>query len=354
MPAMERNFFEAIALADAERVHSQVLAWLFESSLLSATQKSEILAKLAGIAEDCSKLIVETEYEHIDVLVETASSIIAIENKIKSAEHGDQLLHYEKALRKKAKSPKLIYLSLCPEAPTRPNWIYRTYDDLHLALSPHIIISPARFEEFAFNEYVDVVGRFVEVVRAFRADHTQFRNVFTDGGVTKHEKRTRRSGSSPYQDFVRRNQLETPLQRYFLLEIHKKLLPACVEYRVEESHGIALLHIVFVKLPIGGREFQWAVQFQGTTAKLTCSAWDYYKSTPDQLPPEVIKDFESEKSRRQDLRGPNRPRSKAYISLSMKMKFEWTDSFDHIAESHRSAYEDLSVIGQRLAAKFAS
>ena len=358
MPAMERNFFEAIALADAERVHSQMLAWIFDSSFLSPAQKSEILAKLTGIPEDYSQFSADTERERIDVLIETPSSLIAIENKIKSAEHGNQLSRYEEGLRNEATSRKLslklVYLSLCPDTITHSNWLPRTYTDLHRALLPHRFASPACFEQFAFNEYVNVVGNLVKVVETFHTDHTRFENVFTEGGRTKYDKRKSSSGNSPDQDFVRRNQLETSLQRYFLLEIHKKLLPACVEYRVEESHGIALLHIVFVKLPIGGREFQWAVQFQGTTAKLTCSAWDYYKSTPDQLPPEVIKDFESEKSRKQYLRGPNRPRSKAYISLSMKMKFDWTDSFDHIAESHRVAYEDLSAIGQRLAAKFAS
>ncbi len=121
---------------------------LTRPSFLSAAQKSDILAKLAGIAEDCSQLSVDTEHEHIDVLLNTASSLIAIENKIKSAEHDDQLVRYEEALRKKAKSLKLIYLSLCPETAMHPSWIYRTYADLHLALSPHVFNSPAYFEEF--------------------------------------------------------------------------------------------------------------------------------------------------------------------------------------------------------------
>jgi hypothetical protein len=351
---MERNFFEAIGLADVERVHSQVLAWLFESNFLSVAQKSDILAKLVGIAEDCSQLSVYTEHEYIDVLIKTASSLIAIENKIKSAEHDDQLLRCEEALRKKAKSIKLIYLSLCPEIATHRSWIYRTYADLHLALLQHVFISPACFEESAFNEYVKVVQRLVEVVRAFDADHTRFKNVFTDGSLTKYEKRNRPSGYLPDQDFVRRNQLETPLQRYFLTKIRDEILPASADCRVEESHGVALLHVLLAKHPVGGTVFQWAVQFQGTTAKLNCLAWYYDESISDQLPSEVKKDFKLIKSLRSDLRGPNIGRTKAYISLSKKMDFEWTDSFDRIAESHRLAYEDLSVIGQQLAVKYAS
>ena len=275
--------------------YSQVLAWLFESSLLSAAQKSEILAKLAGIAEDCTEVNIDAEREHVDVLLETAWSRIAIENKIKSAEHGDQLSRYEDALRKKAnslkKSLKLVYLSLCREAPLRPGWIYRTYSDLHSALLPHLLVSPTCFEAFAFKEYVGVVGRFVEVVRAFDADHTRFKNVFTDGSLTKYEKRNQPSEYMPDRVFVQRNQLETPLQRYFLTKIRDKILPASVDCRVEESHGVALLHVLLARHPIGGTKFQWAVQFQGTTAKLNCLAWYYDKSTPDQLPPEVKKDF---------------------------------------------------------------
>ena len=353
MPAMGLSFFEAIGLADTERVHSQMLVWMFDSSFLSPAQKSEIVAKLTGIAADYSQFSADTEHEGVDVLVQADSSIIAIENKIKCTEHDNQLTRYEKRLREEATSLNLIYLSLCPDTITQPNWTPRTYTALHRALLPHKFASPGCFEQFAFNEYVDVVGSLVEVVEAFDTDHTRFENVFTEGGLTKHAKRNRPSEYPPHQDFVRRNQLETPLQRYFLMKVRNEIPQASSEWRIEESHGVALLHVVLVKGPIGDTQFEWAVQFQGRTAKLNCSASDYKNSTRDQLPAEVRKVFKEERDRWPGLH-LNDARSKAYISLSKKMDFRWTDSFDCIAECYRLAYEEHSVIGQRLAAKFAS
>jgi hypothetical protein len=92
--------------------------------------------------------------------------------------------------------------------------------------------------------------------------------------------------------------------------------------------------------------FQWAVQFQGEVAKLNCYARDHEKSTRDQLPDEVVVVFR-ELAANLGLHGPNLGRSKAYVSISKKLGFEWSDSFERIIESYRTAYTELSEVGSR-------
>ena len=88
---MRQNFFEVIGIADVERVHSQMLAWIFGANVLTVEQKSEILSALTGQVGEYAVRQVSTEHDHIDVLIETDSAIIAIENKIKITEHDEQL-----------------------------------------------------------------------------------------------------------------------------------------------------------------------------------------------------------------------------------------------------------------------
>lgn len=345
---MTLNFFESLGFADVERIHSQVLAWLFESEVLCANKKSQILAQLVGRDDDYEVLKVTTEHERIDILIETASSIIAIENKIKITEHDDQLRHYAHALEGRTKPRIFLYLSLVPDAISASNWTTRTYADLLAALRPHVFGAPSNFGEHAFNEYVEAVDHLTDIVMEFERDHTKFLNVFTDGSLTKLEKFKKASNYTAIQDSVRTNQLETALQRFFLARIRSRILPASTECWIRESHGVANINIVIATRSISGLDFQWAVQFQGEAAKLNCYARDYENSTFDQLPAEIKADF-GELAKKLGLRRPNLGRSKAYISLSKKLAFKWSDPFEIIVESYRTAYAELSKVGRSMA-----
>lgn len=344
---MRQNFFESLGLADVERVHSQTLAWLFESEVLGAAQKSQILEQLTGEADDCETLNVFTELGKIDILIETASSVIVIENKIKITEHDDQLERYSHALEGRTKPRRFLYLSLIPEAISAPDWITRTYDDLHAALQPHVFLAPSDFGEHAFNEYVVAVSHLTKIVTEFNKDHTKFRNVFTDGSLTKHQKSGLAPTYSALQNAVRTNQLETALQRHFLAKIRSHILPESADCRIEESHGVANINIVIATRLINRREFQWAVQFQGKASKLNCYAHDYKNSTRDQLPSEVLSHFR-DLAKKHNLR-VNPGQTKAYISLSKALDFDWSDSFERIVESYQTAFDELSEIGKSMA-----
>jgi len=348
---MRQNFFESLGFADVERIHSQMLAWLFESEILDATQKSQILEWLVGRADDYEVIDVITEHKHVDILIETASSTIAIENKIKITQHDDQLVSYKRAIEQDTKPPhRFVYLSLVPENISASDWTTRTYTGLREVLEPHRFKAPSNFGEYAFNEYVEAVGHLTKIVREFDKDHTKFPNVFEDGSLTKREKLEKSRREPEYTDLqnaVRTNQLETPLQRYFLEKIRRRILLKTTDYRIEESHGVANINIVIDKRSIGGSEFDLAVQFQGKTSKLNCYAHDYKNSKRDQLPAEVLAHF-TDLAKKHKLR-VNPGQTKAYISLSKALDFDWSDLFETIVKSYQTAYNDLSEIGKSIA-----
>ena len=97
----KKGFFEFIAAADAEKVHSQTIGWIFskECGVFDDTEKSKILNELVfgegKFQEDFRPANVSVEINDIDILIENKDWIIVIENKIKSSEHSNQLHKYE-------------------------------------------------------------------------------------------------------------------------------------------------------------------------------------------------------------------------------------------------------------------
>lgn len=345
---MRRNLFEVIGMAGVERIHSQMLAWIFDANVLTAAHKAEILTELTGQADKYVTVRVYTEYNYRDILIETESAIIVIENKIKSTEHDEQLTRYQQALERYALPRRFIYLSLLPEDITNSNWTRKTYDDLHSTLSRHVFTSPSNFDEYVFNEYVHAVGDLVAVVKSFDRNHADFPNVFTEGSLSKHDKCVRVSENTNLQNYVRANQLETALQRHFIAKIRKRVVPSAARYRIEETHGVALLQIVIADLMFDGLKFELGIQFQGKTAKLNCAAHDYANSSCNQLPRKVKVEFQK---KGKNLR-VNLPHTKAYVSLSKKLEFDWSDTFEEIIEVYQVAYAELSAMGESMARRW--
>jgi hypothetical protein len=97
----QEGFFEFISAADAEKVHSQTIGWIFskECDVFDRNQKSMILNDLISSKdnkrEDFCPKKVNVEVYDIDILIETSDHLIIIENKIKSSQHSNQLFKYE-------------------------------------------------------------------------------------------------------------------------------------------------------------------------------------------------------------------------------------------------------------------
>ena len=97
----QKGFFEFIAAANAEKVHSQTIGWIFSENcvVFNSNEKSKILNELifqsSEEIEDFKPTNVQVEIDDIDILIETEDGVIVIENKIKSSQHSNQLFKYE-------------------------------------------------------------------------------------------------------------------------------------------------------------------------------------------------------------------------------------------------------------------
>ena len=103
---------EMMSLANLERVHTSILAWILgEDSPLPLRQRANIVAALSGIDPVASPTGTRSvmEYEHIDLLVTVVHAggmqNLAIEAKLRSNEHSNQLAEYDDILEKNKISP---------------------------------------------------------------------------------------------------------------------------------------------------------------------------------------------------------------------------------------------------------
>ena len=97
---IKKGFFEFIDAADAEKVHSQTIGWMFSENCkaFSYTNKYLILNELIGKNAEVQvtpETKVYVEINDIDIMIEGEDWIIVIENKIKSSQHSNQLFKYE-------------------------------------------------------------------------------------------------------------------------------------------------------------------------------------------------------------------------------------------------------------------
>ena len=120
------SFFESIGMADMEKVHSQTIAWFFSSDCdaLSSAGKEEILSSILSRTDIATIQKVHTEYKSIDIVIETDRQVIAIENKIKSNQHSNQLERYKRILDKDfiGKEKVYLFLTLVPEISKSGEW----------------------------------------------------------------------------------------------------------------------------------------------------------------------------------------------------------------------------------------
>lgn len=102
------NFFDAIGVADMEKVHSAVIGWMLSDKCEAFGKgdpgrkiRSELLQKIFGIQQDFEhfdSIDSMLEWKNIDILVVTTGDekkkCWVIENKIKSSQHSNQLNRY--------------------------------------------------------------------------------------------------------------------------------------------------------------------------------------------------------------------------------------------------------------------
>ena len=145
------NIFETLNIVSAEIRHSNVLAWLlnpYENHGLGGYFVKQFLKYLISRNKDYldpkislfdfeifnyTTIEIRREWQNIDILIifepDEAEYVIAIENKISTGEHSDQLQRYRNIVEKEFDTFNKIYVYLTPEEliPSDENWITFNY-----------------------------------------------------------------------------------------------------------------------------------------------------------------------------------------------------------------------------------
>ena len=128
----EFNLFEAIGTVRHELRHSDTLRFLLDPSsphgfgdaFLSRFLKGALVGTQAGElgpveidVADLAKTEVLREWKQIDILIRNQASnfVVAIENKVGSEEHSNQLQRYRKTLESEYPGARRVFLFLTPE-----------------------------------------------------------------------------------------------------------------------------------------------------------------------------------------------------------------------------------------------
>lgn len=149
------NIFDALGVARMELRHSNFLAWVLDPHESHGLGEAfcrdlmlDIIRRLpesgrpqripAFESDPLGDVRVRREWRNIDITIHfpTLGYVLAIENKVDTAEHGDQLSRYAHTLR--CEYPHLtrahVLLSARGDVPSDPAWISYTYADVYRSL----------------------------------------------------------------------------------------------------------------------------------------------------------------------------------------------------------------------------
>lgn len=279
-----KGFFEFIAAADMERIHSQTLAWIISShsKAFSKSRKNLLLCKLLGKPANSLHIVgVYTEIKNIDILVECEECFVVVENKLKSQQHSHQLIRYmlqttcDENKRKELISnyiskmtdlqsinklrnelPKIpllgiiekqdhkkeviyLYLSFIGESESIENlWKQRSYKDVRDQLEA-VTLQKEEHEEDVLQDvnilesYYGSLNNMVEALEQYKKEFKNkkkglkdlnFGFVFTDGKFKKSDLIDANSEKwSPYRLYIHENQLITIFQKCFYYWIRSEV-----------------------------------------------------------------------------------------------------------------------------------
>ena len=305
-----KNYFNAIGVADMEKVHSAMIAWILDdsndltlSSPSSSTsnfstfdlqERSRLLCDLFGVtpARTFKSIISHVEWNDIDIMIETTDNnnvneIWVIENKLKSQEHMSnvkntngissiwQTLKYEiiidSSFPKLSKHFMLLSLGGDKAKSSSGRWHAYKYDGIqNLLLSVASIKNHVLIEEYAnaVSEMTQELSKFLNA-----SDYRNYPNVFKK--IKKSQKTTslQQNKVKPTEKYIVENGLETIFQKQLLAKLVKDKLPQiCNSVHYDERNGIAMFVCPVCCI---GNDYDLSIEFQGGTYKVALLHKDY-------------------------------------------------------------------------------
>lgn len=315
---MKKTFFDSLMISDSERIHTQTLSWILQLDDLTFTrhEKAELLRRIFKLRTsiDIESQYVETELNKIDLFVDFGGHQFIIENKLKSSEHSNQTKNYLSSIPEsfnQYKSRKFGFLTLIKEKAKNDVWVNISFEELLKELNAVDWRKQTRDYLFV-EEYLVTLSNLVKVFNDFMKKHQNYSNVFSDGHKKKYDKKA--SYDEDFKNYIKANQLETIFQKAFLKQIAEDI--GLLEYYISETRGTALIQTYLHKLKIADEKFNIGFQFQGKTLKINLSHEQYGSSSFELINEGVIGIFRDTFYQVDGYNKLNKPRSKAYISVS--------------------------------------
>lgn len=315
------NFFNAIGVADMERVHSAMIAWILDdendSSLKNGTKqtnskfttfpqndRSLLICKLFNVTpyRFFSSIKTHVEWNDIDIMIETkdqngCDEIWVIENKLKSQEHKSkvnttqqqnwnikanqiwQTQKYEYVINDYFSSINIankhfLLLSLGGDEAKSPSKLWQTikYADLYNILSGVNLTNLPSYSIIC--EYINSIGEINSELQKFLSanDLNKYSNVFKKLNKANKIKYLKQGGISIKERFIVENGLETIFQKQFLIELVKKAINSGLQINlnnleIDDDNGIAEFNYTCYTYKVSNKEMYLQVQFQGGTFK---------------------------------------------------------------------------------------
>ena len=173
------NIFDVLKISKNEIRHSNVLCWLLDPSENHGFGDTFIKGVFQRIVEndiedkhdifktllsDMYSFSVQREWKNIDILLVSNEEkiVLAIENKVSSQEHSDQLNRYRKIIEDEYPKFKRFYVYLTPdgeEPSDEENWDILTYSDIVEILEDLI-------EHFKLQQDISImIYNYIEIIR---------------------------------------------------------------------------------------------------------------------------------------------------------------------------------------------
>lgn len=185
------NLFDVLKIARTEICHSNMLSWLLTpyenhglgDSILKVFIQYVVTnfydendpSIFSTLLMDCHDFVIQREWRHIDILATSSEHkfLLAIENKIDSGEHDNQLNRYKEILDTNYPGHKAMYIYLSPsgdESSDPDNWCSMGYQDV---LN---ILEAERTKKKLLPEVELLVDNYIQTVR---------RNIVGDENLAK-------------------------------------------------------------------------------------------------------------------------------------------------------------------------
>ena len=314
-----KNFFNAIGVADMEKVHSAMIAWILDdendttlpanqggvNSLFSTfpiAERSKLLCGMFGLLPKRQFKSIKThvEWNDIDIMIETEEGngqkeIWVIENKLKSQEHKSNVSSDEK--QKWNINANEIWQTEKYEHIICDNFPNDYHHYLLLSLGGDVANSSSRcWKSYTYSNLQTLLGNmslknfvlieeYTEAICKMTDELNNFLNSGKDISKYPHVFQKLKKSQipnvniTPEEKYIVENRLETIFQKQFLARMVNIIPTIGKIVRYDERNGIAM----FIEPIKDIGDYSLSIEFQGGTFKVVLLHKDYIKSISNKL-----------------------------------------------------------------------